>query len=1269
MLEELLGALLPPEHAQALLDAADRDRDFARQALDQRKAGLARLGEQLTQGVWHSGEVAAAVDSAGKDRLLLRMSCQKFIDAHDGLCDLDIEYHPLLPHGRSVSLDDITAALGFIAKARLSDPPELWFGALQDEASAYLHQLRGDHYLAQAIRPADVLDAELMERVDRADPYAERSILGHAAAVALFRRLQLPWRVVAAYRRFMAAFAPGDPFEGWRARAEADSAYRAATLNPLYGLVLDALDALCLAHPSDRSEIERLEAEQPPPDFAPAIGMFEQDPIELPPLPAAEFAAAAAALAGLSKALKPAAQSPTACRTARAAAVLAGWEAFARRGVRDFVGLARRLAGLKPDGEALGIVTRALRGEAYYRMGRFEDAYLDLLAAEDGARAALGRRGDAAADATGWTATERDAVSRFAQKAGNALASIGDEEQAGEAYLRAEALAAGPLAVAGARVNEGNRQFLRNSVVGGQGYITLDVEARQAFVLRGPERLKAAVGGRHVESLSLAEAAYRGALDALAGLDPAVPGARNLAATCHVDLGNVGWAWGQTMVAECAARLRALPGIDGFDSQLLALDSGPRRCYEAALAEYGAALALLDAEQAGGPPVPDEALPLVLTALSSSSEMRYLVARERVRGEGAAGDELPPLPAALPEPDLAARAGLATGLDEANRCLALIHEGDAVLYPDLVWRTHYNLARMYRLLGRPADAAEHFRQAIDAVEALRGSLRLDSFQAAFLHDKHDVYEGYIDLLLAQDAAGNMPRIFELFERSRARAFLSLLQATQTKTGLPKALRAQAEDLLARVSDCNERIQAAVAADQQAEAQELLAEQRKLGRLWNDMQAKIAQSQQAGGQAPPVVGLAEFQAALAEDQAFFGILPGDEASYAVLIDRAAARAFRLPPRRTLELLALPVLAYATWSNSETAAQFRAANVELCAALFGPIDAAVGLKAYLQGKHLLISPDGILCYLPFDLLLADTAGLARDFPGPADYPDFVPYYLLNLADLSYAPSASAWTELGRRKREASRAGMMAVYNVLYDMPEPPLWAISQQLMLKLGAVTSGPDMKRLTDAVRKAWGEDVEIVRLRSRTDDGADEETKFQSTEKNFLALAPESRARILMFHGHGIYNDRYPGLSGLIFNLQVAADQAQRARIPTAEDGFLRVEELFQLDMPGVELTLLAACQTALGAYRRGEGLNALVQAFLHRGSPAVMATLWEVRADVTAFLLKVFFRLLSEQPDADRARLFCQAKRKVMPIPSNLYLPYFWAPFVLWGYTRPLDV
>ncbi len=254
--------------------------------------------------------------------------------------------------------------------------------------------------------------------------------------------------------------------------------------------------------------------------------------------------------------------------------------------------------------------------------------------------------------------------------------------------------------------------------------------------------------------------------------------------------------------------------------------------------------------------------------------MRYLVAREMV-GEDRA---CPPPAAGSP-----AFVNLAAGLAEAGRCLELASK-EAALYPDLVWRTHYNMARMYRLLGKTGRAAVHFRHAIRQVERLRAELRLDAFQSAFLHDKADVYEGYIDLLLEQGAEQNAPAIFALFERSRARAFLTLLQAAQVKTRLPARLKSDVEALLAEVSACNEAIQGAVAGDDRDKTEGLLAQQRELGRRWSDMQSRIARCQRRTGRAPRQTPLAGFQAALGEDQGYLGLLMGQEASFLLLIDR-------------------------------------------------------------------------------------------------------------------------------------------------------------------------------------------------------------------------------------------------------------------------------------------------------------------------------------------------------------------------------------------------
>jgi CHAT domain-containing protein len=110
------------------------------------------------------------------------------------------------------------------------------------------------------------------------------------------------------------------------------------------------------------------------------------------------------------------------------------------------------------------------------------------------------------------------------------------------------------------------------------------------------------------------------------------------------------------------------------------------------------------------------------------------------------------------------------------------------------------------------------------------------------------------------------------------------------------------------------------------------------------------------------------------------------------------------------------------------------------------------------------------------------------------------------------------------------------------------------------------------------------------------------------------------------------------------------------------VEELFRLALPGTELSFLAACQTALGTVYRGEGLNALTRAFMYRGSPAVIASLWAVDSEATSRLLRWFFTRVAAQPGADRAHLLAEAKRQVMAFGKDWCLPFFWAPFILCG-------
>ncbi len=124
-----------------------------------------------------------------------------------------------------------------------------------------------------------------------------------------------------------------------------------------------------------------------------------------------------------------------------------------------------------------------------------------------------------------------------------------------------------------------------------------------------------------------------------------------------------------------------------------------------------------------------------------------------------------------------------------------------------------------------------------------------------------------------------------------------------------------------------------------------------------------------------------------------------------------------------------------------------------------------------------------------------------------------------------------------------------------------------------------------------------------------------------------------------------------------------------------------ELDLSGVELVVLSACETGLGEVAGGEGLLGLQRAYQVADAKTVVASLWSVNDDATGLLIAEFYRNLWEKklPKGEALR---QAQLKMLrgelrpgesrltearglkrPDPLSDYRkPYYWAPFILSG-------
>ena len=118
-------------------------------------------------------------------------------------------------------------------------------------------------------------------------------------------------------------------------------------------------------------------------------------------------------------------------------------------------------------------------------------------------------------------------------------------------------------------------------------------------------------------------------------------------------------------------------------------------------------------------------------------------------------------------------------------------------------------------------------------------------------------------------------------------------------------------------------------------------------------------------------------------------------------------------------------------------------------------------------------------------------------------------------------------------------------------------------------------------------------------------------------------------------------LSGLVFA------GANRSGTEAAEDrGILTAEGLIGLRMEGLELAVLSACETGLGAFGGGEGVYGLQRAFHVAGCRSVVASLWKVDDAATEALMALFYANLWDRK-LDPAEALRQAQLSLYRNPT----------------------
>jgi tetratricopeptide (TPR) repeat protein len=307
----------------------------------------------------------------------------------------------------------------------------------------------------------------------------------------------------------------------------------------------------------------------------------------------------------------------------------------------------------------------------------------------------------------------------------------------------------------------------------------------------------------------------------------------------------------------------------------------------------------------------------------------------------------------------------------------------------------------------------------------------------------------------------------------------------------------------------------------------------------------------------------------------------------------------------DLRSVPALAGAV---SRVGDDWRAASIAAGRALLSGLPDLNGIT------RLLVVPDGPFHFVPFETLT---------IPG-ADA------LLIERYEISYLPSAAL---LVHRNVQADRPWKMPWQRQLVAFGDPP--PVSAASPRDAGAP---PGLTYADDEIRGIAG----TLAGRSELHLGRDAQKQFLRQDLRGVPL--------LHFSSHAIADTRDSDRSRIL----LAPPE------PAGPEDYLFLREIYDLDLTGVQLVTLSACDTERGKVIRGEGVEGFSRALLAAGAASALTTMWDVADQASAELMKHFyFALANGESEASALRT---AKLQFLRSGLAWSHPRYWAGYVLNG-------
>jgi len=281
--------------------------------------------------------------------------------------------------------------------------------------------------------------------------------------------------------------------------------------------------------------------------------------------------------------------------------------------------------------------------------------------------------------------------------------------------------------------------------------------------------------------------------------------------------------------------------------------------------------------------------------------------------------------------------------------------------------------------------------------------------------------------------------------------------------------------------------------------------------------------------------------------------------------------------------------------------------------------------IKEKSLIISPDGLLNFIPFEAF----------YDGDK--------YLIEKVNIRYIPSGKELVKLYKNKNSSNN-------NIF---------------------VFANPNFETIEKKTKKIRGNIVDILTPTFTALEGSKKEARVIKTlfpnakifgqdranETNLLGI---SSPKILHISTHGFFIKSEKILNPLLKS-GIVLSGANKSIKERRSEGIITALELSGLKLRNTDLVILSACETGVGEIEEAEGVAGINKAFIQAGTKQIIMSLWSVNDKFTAQMMDRFYRGIK------RGDRYSQALKeaKIWMIKNKNSHPFYWAGFVGSGRDR----